>query len=127
MTKNEKVYHLRWAAWFQKERLEGRLEGDEERYILLRLLLLLSVSLFSPLDPHGASIYPCAESVRRSQHLSVRRIRAPYPWAVIAPTKKFTKSPSIKLLSPLFVKHHFCGLLFFSRTPDSSKKCHSPY
>ena len=65
-----------------------------------------------PLDPHGASIYPCAESVRRSQHLSVRRIRVPYPWAVAAPTKKFTKSPSIKLLSPLFVKHHFCGLLF---------------
>ena len=45
----------------------------------------------------------------------MRRIRAPYPWAVIAPTKKFTKSPSIKLLSPLFVKHHFCGLLFFFR------------
>ena len=45
VTKNEKVYQLRWAAWFKKERLEGRLEGDEERYILscsvLRLLLLL--------------------------------------------------------------------------------------
>ena len=55
MTKNEKVYQLRWAAWFKKERLEGRLEGDEERYILLRLLLLLSVSLFSPSFSPGIS------------------------------------------------------------------------
>ena len=55
VTKNEKVYQLRWAAWFKKERLEGRLEGDEERYILLRLLLLLSVSLFSPSSSPGIS------------------------------------------------------------------------
>ena len=55
MTKNEKVYQLRWAAWFKKERLEGRLEGDEERYILPRLLLLLSVSLFSPSSSPGIS------------------------------------------------------------------------
>ena len=49
----------------------------------------------NPLDPHGASIYPCAESVRRSQHLSVRRIRAPYPWAFVAPTKKFTEKKPV--------------------------------
>ena len=56
-----------------------------------------------PLDPHGASIYPCAESVRRSQHLSVRRIRAPYPWAFVAPTKKFTEKKPVNSSYPCAV------------------------